>query len=163
MGLDLDSAAECFFKHWPQLFRFFGEITGSLGRVVVRLQQRRAARTERAIKNNFDRALGEMMIERADRRAFLQKVLRVFARPINAIDQPDLCSAFAVNFFDEINVVLVTAGILNFAPAEADLAIDSGEQHLFAIARRRLRNIFANEFLRGVEQHSGRLAGLFVF
>src|SRR5436305_759604 len=57
MRLDLESATQRFFEHWTQLLRFFGEITRSFRRIIVRLKQRRAARTESAVENNFDRAL----------------------------------------------------------------------------------------------------------
>ena len=68
--LDLNASTQCFLKHRFQLFRFFGEVTGSLGRIAVRLEQRRAARTERAVENHFDRALGEMVIKRVERDSF---------------------------------------------------------------------------------------------
>src|SRR5439155_268823 len=41
--LDLNASTQCFLKHRFQLFRFFGEVTGSLGRIAVWLEQRRAA------------------------------------------------------------------------------------------------------------------------
>ena len=41
--LNLDPATQRLFEHWPQLFRFFSEIAGSFGRIVIWLQQRRAA------------------------------------------------------------------------------------------------------------------------
>src|SRR5205807_4673329 len=125
--LDLKSASQRFFKHRSQLFGLLGEVTGSVRRVVVRFQQRCAARTERAVEDHFDRTLREMMIEGVEGDAFLQEIIRVVARTVNAIGETNLRFAVAVNFFDKIDVFLVAAGVLNLAPTESDLAIDSGK------------------------------------
>ena len=76
----LDAAAQRFFEHRSKVFGFLPEKTGSFGRVAVRLQQSRAARAERAVENHFDRALGEMVIERVDGGSFAQEILRVLRR-----------------------------------------------------------------------------------
>src|SRR5947208_1457757 len=71
--LDLNATAQRLFKHWPQLVRFLREETGSVGFVRIRREQCRAARTERTIKNDFDRALGETVIECIQGRAIFQQ------------------------------------------------------------------------------------------
>ena len=135
--LDLNAAAQCFFEHRPQVFRLFGEITGSVGRVAVRFEQRRAARAERAVENDFDRALREMVIVGADygewrhladglRISWKDATLRAsFARAVNGVDKPQLHFSVGVKLAHKIDIVLVAAGVLNFAPAEFDLAFDA--------------------------------------
>src|SRR6266404_1346366 len=85
--LDLNTAAQRFFEHRSQFLRFFREITRSAGRVAVWFQQRRAARTECAVENDFDRALAEMVIVSVDCWSFAQESLRVFTRTINGVDK----------------------------------------------------------------------------
>src|ERR1051325_935442 len=157
--LNLKTAPQRLLEHWLQLFRLFGEVAGSLRGVAVRFEQCGPARTKRTVEHNFNRSLGEMMIERINGRAFSQKVLGVFARTVNAIHETDLGGAVAVSFLNKIDISLgvgrhsiskVAAGILNFAPAESALAIDSRDQLLLALARRWCWNIFAHEFLRAV-------------
>src|SRR5260370_40064379 len=123
MRLDLNATAQGFLEHRFQLLGFFSEITGSFGRVTVWFQQRRAARAERAVKDHFERALREVVIVIVDGRSFFQKSLRIFPRPINRVDKADLDFAFAEKFSDKIDIVFVAAGVLNFAPAEPDLAV----------------------------------------
>src|SRR5438876_7071026 len=60
---DLNATAQRLFKHWRQLFRFLREETGAVGFVRIGREQGRAARAERTIKNHFDRALREAVIE----------------------------------------------------------------------------------------------------
>src|ERR1043166_2787477 len=157
--LNLKTAPQRLLEHWLQLFRLFGEVAGSLRGVAVRFEQCGPARTKRTVEHNFNRALSEMVIERINGRAFFQKILRVFTWTVNAIHETDFGGTISVSFLDEIDISLricghsvseVAAGVLNFAPAESDLAIDSSDQRLLALARRWCWNIFAHEFLRAV-------------
>ena len=67
------------------------------------------------------------MIELIDCRSFAQEVLRILARSINRIDESNFRCAINVGVPDKIDIVLVAAGILDFAPAETDLAIDPAQ------------------------------------
>ena len=66
-----------------------------------------------------------MMIERVERRSFFQKVLRIFSRAKNAIDEPDFGFAVSERLLNKSDIFLVAAGVLNFAPAEPNLAFDA--------------------------------------
>src|SRR5439155_14526345 len=112
-------------------FRFFSEITGSVRCVTVRLEQRRAARAERAVENHFDGALGKMVIERVDRRVFFQETFGVFTGTVDAVYESNLGGAVGIDLLNKIDVPLrirrhsvseMASGILNLAPAEIDLA-----------------------------------------
>ena len=163
MRLDLNAAAQGFLEHRVQLFGFFGEITGSFGRVTVWLQQRRAARAERAVKDHFERALREVVIVIVDGRSLFQKSLRIFPRPINRVDKAQFYFSLVETFSNYFDVVCIAAGVLNFAPAEFDLAIHCEKDRLLALSFSRLRNILRHQILRAIEQHSGRFTGRVVF
>ena len=161
--LDLNAAAQGFLEHRFQLFGFFGEITGSFGRVTVWFQQSRAARAERAVQDHFERALREVVIVIVDGRSFYQKSLCIFPRPINRVDKAQFYFSLVETFSNYFDVVCIAAGVLNFAPAEFDLAIHCEKDRLLALSFSRLRNILRHQILRAIEQHSGRFAGRLVF
>src|SRR5215471_6390131 len=104
-----------------------------------------------------------MMIETVNDRAFIQKILCIWSRPVDAIDESNPGLGIEVNLLNKIDIVFMTAGVLNFAPAESDLAINSGEQRLLAFVRSRSWNILANQALCVIRQHSGWFAGRLVF
>src|SRR6266542_418591 len=122
---DLDTAAQRFFEQRTQLLGFLGEKTGRVRRVVVRLQQGSATRTERAVEDDFDRALREMVMKLVNCRPSSQEILCIFARTINGIDNSYFYFPIGECFLNQFDVFHVAAGILNFAPAEPDLAIDA--------------------------------------
>ena len=124
---DLYPAAQRFLEHRLELVWFLREIAGRFGRVAVRFQQRGSTRTQRPVKNNFDCTLCESVIEFIDCRSFFQKSLRIFARSVNRIDESNFRCAINVGVPDKIDIVLVAAGILDFAPAQTDLAIDPAQ------------------------------------
>ena len=101
------------------------------------------------------------MFECVEHRAFLQKIVRVRSWTKTRIHKPDIGFAVRVNLLNKIDIVLVAAGVLNFAPAQTDLALDSGEQCLLAIACSWFGNIFFDKVHRVIEQHSGRFTGRF--
>ena len=158
MRLDLNAAPQSFFEHWLQIFRLLGQIAGSVRPVAVRFQQRCATRTERAVEDNFDRALCVVMVERVDYRSFAQKTLRVVARAVNAIHKTQFHFAGFEHLVEKIDVVVMAAGVLDFAPAEFDFAIDSSQERLLALGVGRFRNIFLDQIHRVIEQHAVRFA-----
>src|SRR5206468_5652839 len=62
-----------------------------------------------------------------------------------------------------VDVVGMTSGVLNFAPAEADLAIDSEEKRLLALVFSWLGNIFGYQILGAIKQHAGRFVVVLSF
>src|SRR4030095_11111342 len=89
MRFDLDAAAQRFFEQRTQLLGLLGEKTRRVRRIVIRLQQCSAARAERAVENDVDRALREMVIERVDCRPSSQEILCIFARTVNGVEKSD--------------------------------------------------------------------------
>jgi hypothetical protein len=55
----------------------------------------------------------------------------------------------------------VAAGVLDLAPAEFNLAVDSAQQRLFMLAFSGFGDIPRNKVLRAIEQHPIWLAVLF--
>ena len=102
------------------------------------------------------------MIVGADCRSFAEELLSIFAGPVNGVDKPQLHLSFIETFANYFDVVGMAAGILDFAPAELDLAIDSEQKCLFFFGLGWLRNILRGQIHRVVEQHAGRLASGFV-
>ena len=90
-------------------------------------------------------------------------MLRIFSGPVNRVDEPDFNFAGLKRLLNKIDIFLVAAGVLNFAPAEPHLAIDSGEQRLLALGRGWLRNTFLDQIHCVIEQHPGWLTARFVF
>ena len=146
--------AQRFFKHRRQLFRFLREETGSVGFVRIRREQGRAARTERTIKNHFDRALRETVIECIQGRAIFQQCVGGFTGAVSGIEHAQFHFSGGVGAPDDFLIRQLTAGVLNFAPAEFDLAIDALEQRLLGLSFGRLGNIFRDQIHRIIEQHS---------
>ena len=68
-----------------------------------------------------------MMIERVDRRSAAQKILRIFARTVDGVDESNFDFSGFEFFADNVDIFLVTSGILDFAPAEFELAVDSAQ------------------------------------
>jgi len=66
-----------------------------------------------------------MVIEPVDCRPVSQEILCIFTGTINGIDKSDFCFPIGERFLDQFDVCLVAAGILNFALAEPDFAIDA--------------------------------------
>src|SRR5260370_29130367 len=104
-----------------------------------------------------------MMTESVQGRSLFQKVLRIFSRTKNAINKSNFDFAGLKRLLNKIDIFLVAAGILNFAPAKPDLAIDSAKQRLLAISLGWLRNIFCDQLLGVIEKHPRRFARRFVF
>ncbi len=67
---------------------------------------------------------------------------RIVAWPVNRIDKTQFYFPVVEALADYVDVVGMTSGVLNFAPAEADLAIDSEEKRLLALVFSWLGNIF---------------------
>ena len=161
MCFHLDAAAQRLFEHWSKVFRFLPEKTGGFGRVAVRLQQSCAARAKGAVEKHFDRALGKMVIERVDDGSFAQEILRVLAGTVDGVDESTFDFASSECFLDNIDVFPVAAGVLKFAPAEFDLALDSAQQRLFPLRLSSFWNAFSDKVLRVIEQHSVWLSVFF--
>src|SRR5438876_6425207 len=104
-----------------------------------------------------------MVIERVEGRSFFQEILRIFTRAKDAINKSNFDFAGLKPLLNKIDIFLVAAGVLNFAPAETDFAIDSSEQRMLALARSGLWNIFRDQVLRVIEKHAVRFARRFVF
>src|SRR5207302_10495787 len=75
---------------------------------------------------------------------------------------PDLRFAVSQRFLHERDLILVTSSILNFAPAETDLALYSEQEGLLALGRPRSGNVFGHQILGVVQQHSSRFARFLV-
>ena len=103
------------------------------------------------------------MIVGVDRRSLAQKTLRIFARAENGIGKTQFHFFLVETFSNYFDIVGIAAGVLNFAPAEVDLALDSEQKRLLALSFSRFRNIFCDKVLPIVEQHPVRFAGCFVF
>ncbi len=103
------------------------------------------------------------MIVGADCRSFVQELLSIFAGPVNRVDKPQLHFSIIEAFANYFDVIGMAAGILDFAPAETDLAIDSEQKCLFSFGLGWFRNVLRGQIHRVIEQHAGRLTGLLVF
>ena len=68
-----------------------------------------------------------MMIECVDRRSVAQKILHIFARTVNGVDESNFDFSGFEFFPDNVDIFLVTASILDFAPAEFEFAVDSAQ------------------------------------
>src|SRR6059058_6316782 len=88
-----------------------------------------------------------MVIERVEGRSFFQQILRIFTRAKDAINKSNFDFAGLKPLLNKIDIFLVAAGVLNFAPAKPDLAIDSGKQRLLALRLGWLRDIFCDQLL----------------
>ena len=55
---------------------------------------------------HFDRALGEMVIERVDSRSFAQEILRILAGTVDGVDESNFRFASLECFLDEIDIFL---------------------------------------------------------
>src|SRR5438309_11289707 len=104
-----------------------------------------------------------MVIERVEGRSFFQEILRIFTRAKDAINKSNFDFAGLKPLLNKIDIFLVTAGVLNFAPAEPDFAVDSSEQCLFTLRFGWLRNTSLDQIHRVIEKHYIRLAGGTVF
>ena len=102
-----------------------------------------------------------MVIERVDGGSFAQEILRVLTGTVDGVDESNFDFASLECILDQIDVFLVAAGVLNFAPAEFDLAVDSAQQRLFALRFSSFWNVFCDKVLRVIEQHSVWLTVLF--
>ena len=170
--LHLDSFLQSFLQHRQQVFLFHAQKTGvslhaavwpfNFRHITVRLEQCRAARTERAVGNNFDGAQIEPIAERFDDWAFAQKPLRLWSRSIHGFVNAQLQFSFAVKFFVEIYIAIAAAGILNLRQAEFDAALIGENDRLLDVRFRGFRNVTAHKRLRIVEQHAHGLTRLFV-
>ena len=65
------------------------------------------------------------MVESIDRWSFAQEILRIWTRSENGVDETDLDFSRIESLLDKIDIFPVAPGVLNLAPAEADLTIHS--------------------------------------
>src|SRR4029453_17676795 len=84
-----------------------------------------------------------MMVEGINCQSRAQKVLRIFPRPINRIDESDFDFAGLECLPDKIDIVFVAAGVLNFAPAQPHLTIDPAQQRFFPLGLGRVLKFFS--------------------
>jgi len=92
-----------------------------------------------------------VVIVGVDRRSLAQKTLRIFARAENGIGKTQFHFFLVETFSNYFDIVGIAAGVLNLAPAEVDLALDSEQKRPLAIGFSRFRNIFCDKVLRIVE------------
>src|ERR1051325_1376403 len=163
MRLDLNSLAQCVDQHRSRLFRFHGQETGCVGRVRVWTKQRGATRTQRAIRDNFYRPQIEAILERADRWSFLEQTRGVWSWPVNGFVDTQLDRAGRVKFFEDGDLIVTAARILNLRPAEGDVALYTEHNGALRIFSRRWGHATAHHTRRRVEQHAVWFATLFVF
>src|SRR5882724_6301041 len=102
-----------------------------------------------------------MVIEPVDGGSFAQEILRVLAGTVDGVYKSTFDFASPECILDNINVFLVAAGVLDFAPAEFDLAVDSAQQRLFPLRLSSFWNVFCDKVLCVIEQHSVWLTVLF--
>ena len=95
-----------------------------------------------------------MVIERVNGGSFAQETLRVLTGTVDGINESNFDFSVFECFPDKIDVFFVAAGVLDLTPAEFDLAVDSAQQRLFALAFRGLGNVPRHKVLRIIEQHS---------
>src|SRR5437660_1116407 len=95
-----------------------------------------------------------MVIERVNRRSFAQEILRILTRTVDGVNESNFDFSGFECFPDKIDIFFVAAGVLDLAPAEFNLAVDSAQQRLFALAFRGFWNVPRNKVLRIIEQHS---------
>src|ERR1700730_9190641 len=85
--------------------------------------------------------------------SFAQKAFRIFTWSVDRVYEPYFRFTSVEDTVNKIDIVIAAAGILDFAPAEVDLALDSSEQRLLSLSVSRLGNIFCDEILCVVEEH----------
>src|SRR5262249_47254392 len=129
----------------------------------VRLKQSGAARSQSAVEDDFDRSHSESSVKFVQRRAFHQESLRIRSRTVDGFVDAKLELSFTVEFSHQSDVFVASPGILNLAPPQIDAPLRADNQSLFEIGLSRRRNMFDDEILRLIEQHSRRLAGSFIF
>ena len=101
------------------------------------------------------------MIERVNGASFAQEILRILTGTVDGVNESNFDFSGFECFPDKIDVFFVTAGVLNLAPAEFDLAVDSAQQRFFALAFSGFGDVPRNKVLRVIEQHSIWLAVFF--
>ena len=128
----------------------------------IRCEQGRAARTERTVENHFDRALREMVIKCVQGRSVFQQCVGGFARTVSRIVNAQLHFVRVEGASDDCLIRQFTAGVLNFAPAEFDLAIDVRAATPARVsASVGFGNFLRDQILRVIEQHSVWIAASF--
>src|SRR5437773_12490170 len=75
-----------------------------------------------------------MMIERVKGASFAQEILRILTGTVDGVNESNFDFSGFECFPDKIDVLFVTAGVLNLALAEFDLAGDSAQHLFFALA-----------------------------
>ena len=79
------------------------------------------------------------------------KSFRGRARTVASVVHPNFYVARIVGLANDRDVFQLAAGVLNFAPAEIDLALNAAQELLLALFRAGLGNMFRDKILRAVE------------
>src|SRR5947207_15756097 len=95
-----------------------------------------------------------MMIERVNGASFAQEILRILTGTVDGVNESNFDFSGFECFPDKVDVFFVTPGVLDFAPAKFDLAVDSAQQRLLALAFRGFGDVPRNRILRLIEKHS---------
>ena len=135
------------------------EVTGGFGRVRVGLEQGGAARTERSVENYFECPLRETVLVTIQCHPVMQQRDRRRPRCVDRIIDTQFHLAGIERMPHPRDIRQLASRILDFAPAQRDLAFHAGEERFLPLSFGWLWNIFRHESLRVIEQHSGRLAG----
>ena len=91
-----------------------------------------------------------------------QQCLRIVTWSINRVYKSNFHFVGVECLQDKIDIFFVTAGILNFAPPEADFPLHAADEGRLPLRFGRFRNIFRHQVLRVVQQHPIRLARLLI-
>ncbi len=143
MRLDLNAAPQRLFEDRLQFLFLLGEEPGGLGRVCVRLEERGAARPERAIEWDLERAECVTVIELIHRNAFPQKLGRRRSRSVDRVVNPKLHLARLKRLPHRREILEIAAGVLDLAPAQFDFPLRPAHECLAPFRLARLRDVLS--------------------